>query len=50
MELKKYTGKIISKMTNVGTLSEDSDYYLRLEEPNEFGQIELFIRKEVHLW
>ena len=50
MELKKYTAKIISKMNNVGTLSEGPDYYLRLDEPNEFDQLELFMRKEAHLW
>ena len=50
MELKTYIGTIISKKSNVGTLSEGPDYYLKLEEPNEFGQIELFIRKEAQLW
>ena len=50
MELKTYIGTIISKKSNVGTLSEGPDYYLRLEVPNEFGQIELFIRKKAKLW
>lgn len=37
-------------MSNVGTRSEGPDYYLKLDEPNEFGQRELFIRKEALLW
>jgi hypothetical protein len=50
MELKIYKGTMISKRSGIGTKSEGPEYYLRLEEPNEFGQTELFIRKEVHLW
>jgi hypothetical protein len=50
MELKIYKGTIISKRSGIGTKSEGPEYYLKLEEPNEFGQTELFIRKEVHLW
>ncbi len=50
MELKEYKGKLIAHQSNVGTLSEGPDYYLELFEPNEFGQTELFIRKEGHLW
>ena len=50
MELKIYIGRILSKNERVGTMSEGPEYSIILDEPNEFGQIELFIRKEVHLW
>ncbi|MFX1502624.1 MAG: hypothetical protein ACFFDH_16810 [Promethearchaeota archaeon] len=50
MELKIYVGKILSKNERVGTKSKGPEYSIILDEPNEFGQIELFIRKEVHLW
>jgi len=46
MELKLYVGKILSKIERVGTKSEGPEYSIILDEPNEFGQIELFIRKE----
>ena len=50
MELKIYSGMIISKRDRIGTRSEGPEYYIKLEEPNELGQTELSIRKEVHLW
>ena len=50
MELKTYIGTIISKKSNLGTRSEGPEYYLKLEGHNEFGQIELFIRKDAQLW
>jgi hypothetical protein len=50
MELKEYKGKLKTKQAGVGTKSEGPEYYLELIEPNEFGQTELFIRKEGHLW
>ena len=50
MELKEYIGILISKKERIGTKSEGPEYYIELEEPNDFGQTELAIRKEVHLW
>ena len=50
MELKIYIGRILSKNERVGTMSEGPEYSIILDEPNEFDQTELFIRKEVHLW
>ena len=50
MELKNYIGIIISKKERIGTKSAGPEYYIDLEEPNDFGQTELAIRKEVHLW
>ena len=50
MELKVYYGTLASKRSNIGTKSEGPEYYIKLEEPNDFGQTELFIRKEAHLW
>ena len=50
MELKIYKGMLISKRDRIGTRSEGPEYYIKLEEPNEFGQIELSIRKKAHLW
>ena len=50
MELKTYIGILITKKEHIGTKSEGSEYYIQLEEPNDFGQLELAIRKEVHLW
>ena len=50
VELKEYIGRLISKIAGEGTLSEGPEYYLELSNPNEFGQPELFVRKEAHLW
>ena len=50
MELKNYQGMLIFKTERIGTKSEGPEYYIDLEEPNDFGQTELAIRKEVHLW
>ena len=50
MDLKEYIGILISKKERIGTKSEGPEYYIDLEEPNDFGQTELAIRKEVHLW
>ena len=50
MELKDYLGIIISKSSRIGTRSEGPEYYIKLEEPNDFGQTELNIRKEALLW
>ena len=50
MELKKYIGTIISKKEGIGTRSEGPEYYIDLIKPNDFGQTELAIRKEVPLW
>jgi len=41
---------VFSKMSRIGTRSEGPEYFIKLETPNEFGQAELPIRKEVHLW
>ena len=50
MELKEYKGILRTVQAGVGSLSEGPDYFLELTEPNDFGQTELFIRKEGHLW
>ena len=50
MELNTYIGTIISKKKRIGTRSEGPEYYIDLVEPNDFGQTELAIRKEVPLW
>ncbi len=50
VELKEYKGKLISKVGGKGTKSEGPEYYLELLEPNEFGQTELGVIKNVHLW
>lgn len=50
MELKTYIGTIFSKKEGIGTRSEGLEYYIDLVEPNDFGQTELAIRKEVPLW
>jgi len=50
MELKTYKGTIISKRERIGTRSEGPEYFITLDEPNDFGQSELAIRKEVNLW
>ncbi|MFW9936394.1 MAG: hypothetical protein ACFFD5_02015 [Candidatus Thorarchaeota archaeon] len=50
MELKNYVGIIRSKLDRIGTRSEGPEYYIELEHPNELGQKELHIRKEVNLW
>lgn len=50
MKLKTYVGIIKSKIERIGTRSEGLEYYIKLENPNEFGQTELLIRKKVHLW
>lgn len=50
VELKEYIGRLISKVAGEGTRSEGPEYYLELSEPNEFGQPELFVRKDAHLW
>jgi len=50
MELKLFYGIVFSKMSRIGTRSEDPEYFIKLEIPNEFCQAELPIRKEVHLW
>ena len=50
MDLKTYIGTIISKTDGIGTISEGPQYYINLVEPNDFGQTELAIRKEVPLW
>lgn len=50
MELKEYIGILISKKDRIGSLSEGPEYYIILDQPNDFGQKELFIRKEGHLW
>ena len=50
MQLKNYYGTIFSKKERIGSKSEGPEYYIKFDEPNEFGQFELFIRKEVHLW
>lgn len=50
MGIKNYFGILISKTERIGTRSEGPEYYIKLEEPNHFGQTELAIRKEVHLW
>jgi len=31
-------------------LSEGPEYFILLDQPNDFGQNELLIRKEGHLW
>jgi hypothetical protein len=50
MELKTYIGILTAKKEHIDTKSEGPEYYIQLEEPNDFGQLELAIRKEVHLW
>ena len=50
MELKTYIGTIVSKKEGIGTRSEGLEYYIELVEPNDLGQTELAIRKEVPLW
>jgi hypothetical protein len=50
MKLKVYYGILISRRSNIGTKSEGPEYYINLEETNEFGQTELFVRKKAHLW
>jgi hypothetical protein len=50
MELKKYFGVVTSKKCRIGTRSEAPEYSIELENPNEFGQRILSIRKEAHLW
>ncbi|MFX1600992.1 MAG: hypothetical protein ACFFB6_10385 [Promethearchaeota archaeon] len=50
MELKNYYGVIISRRSRIGTRSKGPEYHIKLEESNEFGQTELSIRKEAHLW
>ncbi len=50
VELKKYKGKLISKLAREGTRSEGLEYFLELLEPNDFGQTELNVIKNVHLW
>ncbi len=50
MELNTYIGTIISKKERTGTRSEGPEYYIDLVVPNDFGQTELAIRKEVPLW
>ena len=50
MELKTYIGTIVSKKEGIGTRSEGPEYYIELVEPNDLGQTELAIRKEVPLW
>lgn len=50
VDLKEYSGRLISKIAGEGTLSEGIEYFLELSEPNGFGQKELFVRKDAHLW
>jgi len=50
VELKEYKGKLISKVGAKGTKSEGPEYFLELLEPNDFGQTELNVIKNVHLW
>ena len=47
---KEFNGILKMKMERVGSLSEGPEYYLKLFEPNEFGQKELYIRKTGLLW
>jgi len=48
--MKEYKGKIISRMERAGTRSEGPEYFLKLDKPNKFGQLELPIRKKATLW
>jgi len=50
VELKEYKGKLISKVGGKGTKSEGPEYFLELSKPNDFGQTELGVRKNAHLW
>ena len=50
MHEKEYKGKLIAKVAGVGTKSEGPEYYLELLEPNEFGQKELGVGKDAHMW
>ena len=50
MKIKTYSGLLIAKKERIGTRSEGPEYYLKLKEPNDFGQSEIAIRKEVQLW
>lgn len=50
VEIKDYEGRLISKLGGVGTRSEGPEYFLELLQPNNFGQTELFVRKDAHLW
>jgi len=50
MHEKVYRGKLITKVTAEGTKSEGPSYHLELLEPNEFGQKELAVGKDAHLW
>ena len=49
--MKEYKGKIISKMERVGTRSEGPEYFLKLDKPNKFGQLELpiIIIKKIYI-
>ena len=46
----EFIGKLIMKIDREGTRSEGPEYFLKLSKPNEFGQIELKIRKKSRLW
>ena len=48
--MKEYKGKIILRMERAGTRSEGPEYFLKLDKPNNFGQLELPIRKKATLW
>lgn len=50
VDIKEYNGILITKIAGKGTKSEGPDYFLELFEPNEFGQKELGVRKDAHLW
>lgn len=50
VEIKDYKGRLISKLAGEGTKSAGPEYFLELLEPNSFGQTELFVRKDAHLW
>ena len=50
VELKEYKGKLISKVGGKGTQSEGPEYFLELSKPNDFGQTELGVMKNAHLW
>ena len=50
MVMKEYRGTLTSRMERVGTRSEGPEYFLILDKPNDFGQLELAIRKNSLLW
>jgi hypothetical protein len=48
--IREYKGKLISRIDRMGSRSEGPEYFLELDKPNDFGQIEIPIRKKASLW